>query len=129
MRPPTTCGNCTWFVFLSVPLGLLSNRFHGGWLAPNIFFVGNAGCVQVNGIRIAGMSGIFNRHHYRQGNDSSSQLGRAVNPPTGFYEKMPYSYGSMRSIYHIREYNFRRLALVRLVYLFILCLRLNVCVI
>ena len=37
-----------------------------------------------------------------------------LNPPLGFHEKMPYSYGSMRSIYHIREYNFRRLALVHL---------------
>lgn len=70
--------------------------FHGGWLAPNIFFLGNAGCVQVNGVRIAGMSGIFNKHHYHQ----------------GFYENMPYSHSSMRSIYHIREYNFRRLALL-----------------
>jgi len=45
--------------------------------------------------------------------DSSAWL----NPSSGFYEKMPYSHGSMRSIYHIREYNFRRLALVRVVYL------------
>lgn len=30
---------------------------------------------------------------------------------------MPYSHDDMRSIYHIREYNFRRLALVRLSYL------------
>ena len=95
-------------------LGLFLGRFHGGWLAPGIFFMGNAGCVQVNGIRIAGMSGIFNRHHYRQGNSSSSQTNHAAEPTLGFYEKMPYSYGAMRSIYHIREYNFRRLALVRL---------------
>lgn len=32
----------------------------------------------------------------------------------------------MRSIYHIREYNFRRLALVRLAYIFMSYLRLNV---
>lgn len=51
---------------------LILRRFHGGWLAPNIFFLGNAGCVQVNGIRIAGMSGIFNRHHYPQGTTPSS---------------------------------------------------------
>ena len=34
---------------------------------------------------------------------------------------MPFSYGTMRSVYHIREYNFRRLALVRLMHLFLLC--------
>jgi lariat debranching enzyme len=52
-------------------LSLFLGRFHGGWLAPNIFYLGNAGCVQANGIRIAGMSGIFNRHHYRQGTNSA----------------------------------------------------------
>jgi len=46
-------------------------------------------------------------------------------PSLGFHEKMPYSYGTMRSIYHIREYNFRRLALVRLIDLFTLYWRLN----
>ena len=42
-------------------------RYHGGWLAPNIYFLGHAGCVQVNGVRIAGASGIFNANHFRQG--------------------------------------------------------------
>ena len=107
--------------------GSFLDRFHGGWLAPGIFFVGNAGCVQVNGIRIAGMSGIFNRHHYRQGNGSSSQPEHATELTPGFYEKMPYSYGTMRSIYHIREYNFRRLALVRLRDLFTLYWKMNTC--
>ena len=65
-------------------LDLFLDRFHGGWLAPNIFFVGNAGCVQVNGIRIAGMSGIFNRHHYRQGTNSLSQRERMVEPTPRF---------------------------------------------
>ena len=42
-------------------------RYHGGWLAPSIYFLGHAGCVQVNGVRIAGASGIFNANHFRQG--------------------------------------------------------------
>lgn len=29
----------------------------GGWIAPNIFYLGYAGCVNVNGLRIAGISG------------------------------------------------------------------------
>jgi lariat debranching enzyme len=69
---------------LVVFLGLLLGRFYGGWIAPNIFFVGNAGCVQVNGIRIAGMSGIFNRNHYRQGNNFSSRPERMVKPTPRF---------------------------------------------
>ena len=43
------------------------SRYHGGWLAPNIYFLGHAGCVQVNGIRIAGMSGIYKAGDYRLG--------------------------------------------------------------
>ena len=30
----------------------------------------------------------------------------------GHWERIPYNNGSMRSIYHIREYNIRRLSLV-----------------
>ena len=45
----------------------LLRRYHGGWLAPNIYFLGFAGCVQVNGIRIAGASGIYSVHHYNLG--------------------------------------------------------------
>ena len=42
-------------------------RYHGGWIAPNIYYLGHAGCVQVNGVRIAGASGIFKPQDYRQG--------------------------------------------------------------
>ncbi|KAI0761532.1 DBR1-domain-containing protein [Trametes elegans] len=70
--------------------------YHGGWLAPNIYFIGHAGCVQVNGVRIAGASGIFKPGDFY----------------AGHYERPPYNHGSMRSIYHIREYNVRRLSLL-----------------
>ncbi|KAG9313445.1 lariat debranching enzyme [Chiua virens] len=70
--------------------------YHGGWLAPNIYFLGHAGCIQVDGVRIAGASGIFKNHDFHQGH----------------HECMPYDHGSMRSIYHVREYNIRRLSLL-----------------
>ncbi|KZT66668.1 DBR1-domain-containing protein [Daedalea quercina L-15889] len=70
--------------------------YHGGWLAPNIYFLGHAGCVRLNGIRIAGASGIFKPQDFRRGH----------------YERVPYNHGSMRSIYHIREYNVRKLSLL-----------------
>ncbi|EKM50346.1 uncharacterized protein PHACADRAFT_264976 [Phanerochaete carnosa HHB-10118-sp] len=70
--------------------------YHGGWLAPNIYFLGHAGCVQVNGTRIAGASGIFKPHDFIQGH----------------HERLPYSASAMRSIYHVREYNIRRLSLL-----------------
>jgi hypothetical protein len=34
------------------------------------------------------------------------------NDPAGHFEKQPYDKSTMRSIYHIREYNVRRLSLV-----------------
>ncbi|KAI0294274.1 lariat debranching enzyme, C-terminal domain-containing protein [Multifurca ochricompacta] len=70
--------------------------YHGGWLAPNIYFLGYAGCIQVNGIRIAGASGIYKQHDYQRGH----------------FERQPYDKSTMRSIYHIREYNIRRLSLL-----------------
>ncbi|KAH6908498.1 lariat debranching enzyme [Coprinopsis sp. MPI-PUGE-AT-0042] len=70
--------------------------FHGGWLAPNMYYLGNAGCVQVNGIRIAGVSGIFKGNEFR----------------IGHHERVPYNGGAMRSVYHTREYAIRRLSLL-----------------
>ncbi|PPQ81075.1 hypothetical protein CVT25_014538, partial [Psilocybe cyanescens] len=70
--------------------------YHGGWLAPNIYFLGHAGSVRVNGVSIAGASGIFKAHDFR----------------LGHYEKVPYDAGAMRSIYHIREYSVRKLSLL-----------------
>lgn len=32
---------------------------YGGWVAPNIYYLGYAGVVQVNGVRIGGVSGRF----------------------------------------------------------------------
>jgi hypothetical protein len=46
------------------------HSYHGGWIAPNMYFLGHAGCVQVNGIRIAGSSGIFKAGDFRQGMSS-----------------------------------------------------------
>jgi len=46
-------------------------RYHGGWLAPKIYFLGCAGSVLLDGIRIAGASGIFNASHFRLGEETS----------------------------------------------------------
>ena len=81
MKHRITCGSCeipypfeskkkSAFLGLNQALFFSSSdfhRYHGGWLAPNIYFLGFAGCVQVNGVRIAGLSGIYNKRHYKQG--------------------------------------------------------------
>lgn len=71
--------------------------YYGGWAAKNLYFLGWAGVIKFGGVRIAGSSGIFNAHHYNNGH----------------YEKAPYSTSDMRSIYHVRKYDIRKLGLLR----------------
>ncbi|KAI3619282.1 hypothetical protein WG66_012648 [Moniliophthora roreri] len=70
--------------------------YHGGWLAPNIYYLGHAGCVQFNGLRIAGASGIFKGYNFSK----------------GYFERLPYDKEALRSVYHIREFNVRKLSLL-----------------
>ncbi|KIO31802.1 hypothetical protein M407DRAFT_19313 [Tulasnella calospora MUT 4182] len=41
--------------------------YHGGFIAPNMYYLGAAGVVQFNGIRIAGLSGIYKDRDYEIG--------------------------------------------------------------
>ena len=66
-------------------------------MAPNIFFLGYAGVINVSGIRIAGLSGIYKSHDYSMGH----------------FERPPYSDSSMRSAYHIRMLDVNRLLRLR----------------
>jgi len=56
--------------------GYLWELYHGGWVAPNIYFLGFAGSVilkkqlpdgSIDSIRISGASGIFKKHDYSAG--------------------------------------------------------------
>ncbi|XP_038886564.1 lariat debranching enzyme isoform X1 [Benincasa hispida] len=67
--------------------------YYGGWAAPNIYFLGVAGVVKFGNIRIGGLSGIYNARHYH----------------LGHYERPPYNENTIRSIYHVREYDVRKL--------------------
>lgn len=65
----------------------LAELYHGGWVCPNIYFLGFSGVVQFGGLRIGGLSGIHSDHHY----------------DLGYFERPPYDNQSMRSIYHYRR--------------------------
>ncbi|TXT12378.1 uncharacterized protein COLE_02788 [Cutaneotrichosporon oleaginosum] len=71
----------------------LGELFYGGWLAHNIYYLGVAGSVMVNGLRIAGASGI-----YRKGTEGC-----------GYFERVPLSEKRLHTIYHIRKWNEERL--------------------
>ncbi|KXZ49477.1 hypothetical protein GPECTOR_21g703 [Gonium pectorale] len=67
--------------------------YYGGWAAPNIYFLGFAGAVKFGGLRIAGLSGIYKQHDYLRGH----------------HEGLPYTESTMRSIYHVRDFEVFRL--------------------
>ena len=62
----------------------------GGWVAPNIYYLGYAGCIRIGnqktGIRVGGISGIWKAHDYRKGH----------------FEMPPFDPDTLRSIYHQR---------------------------
>ncbi|KAF8821058.1 Ser/Thr phosphatase family protein [Cardiosporidium cionae] len=70
--------------------------YYGGWVAPNIFYLGHSGVVNVGGIRIAALSGIFKGKDYSR----------------GYYETLPYTEDSRRSAYHIREFEIQKLSMI-----------------
>ncbi|KAG4168063.1 hypothetical protein ERO13_A12G000500v2 [Gossypium hirsutum] len=63
--------------------------YYGGWAAPNIYFLGFAGVVKFGNIRIGGLFGIYNARNYC----------------LGHHERPPYNDNTIRSVYHVREYD------------------------
>ena len=76
---------------------LLRDLYYGGWVAPNIYYLGAAGVINVtrNGfkLRIAGVSGIDKPYHFQK----------------GFMESYPYTFDDFKSLYHIRCFDVQRL--------------------
>jgi len=77
----------------------LGSLFYGGWVAPNMYYLGAAGCVTVGGVKIAGLSGIYNSRHY------------ALHHFENCADRVD-ARDAVRSAYHYREVDVLRLALL-----------------
>ncbi|GMT28332.1 hypothetical protein PFISCL1PPCAC_19629, partial [Pristionchus fissidentatus] len=67
--------------------GYMCELPNGGWVAPNIYYMGHSNVVKFGGLRIGGMSGIYKGADYDKGR----------------YECPPFEYGSVVSAYHVRS--------------------------
>lgn len=75
----------------------LFELYFGGWAALNIYYMGAANVLQFGPLRIASLSGIWKGFDYRKAH----------------HERLPYNESDMKSIYHVREIDARRLLQVR----------------
>ena len=75
----------------------MQELFYGGWVAPNIYYLGAAGVVRFGGLRIGGISGIYKSNDYRKGH----------------FERPPYDRRSLKSVYHVRSAEVYRMKCLR----------------
>ncbi|KAK3845967.1 MAG: DBR1-domain-containing protein [Linnemannia gamsii] len=75
----------------------LFELYHGGWACPGFYFLGYGGVINVGGLRIGGMSGIYKPYDYEKGH----------------YEMIPLNDSQKKSIYHIRHYDVYKMLQIR----------------
>lgn len=67
--------------------------YYGGWIAPNMYYLGAANIIKFGPLRIAAMSGIWKSYDYGKNH----------------FERLPYNESELTSIYHQRELDVRKL--------------------
>jgi lariat debranching enzyme len=75
----------------------LFELYYGGWVAKNIYYMGAANILRLGPLRISGLSGIWKGYSYKKPH----------------YERLPYNESDLKSIYHVREIDTRKLLQVR----------------
>ncbi|KAJ2793177.1 hypothetical protein H4R20_006620, partial [Coemansia guatemalensis] len=75
----------------------LRELYYGGWVAPNIYYMGNSGVIKFGGLRIGGISGIFKDFDYAK----------------GYYERPPFRGHSRSSLHHARAYEAFKMLQIR----------------
>ncbi|KAI1799174.1 lariat debranching enzyme, C-terminal domain-containing protein [Daldinia bambusicola] len=71
--------------------------YYGGWVAPKMYYMGAANVLRFGPLRIAAMSGIWKGYDYRKPHQ----------------ERLPFNMDDIRSFYHVREFDVRKLLLLR----------------
>ncbi|POR38155.1 Lariat debranching enzyme [Tolypocladium paradoxum] len=71
--------------------------YYGGWVAPNIYYLGAANVMRLGPIRITGLSGIWKGFDYRKPH----------------HERLPFNSDDVKSFYHVREVDVRKLLLIQ----------------
>ena len=72
----------------------LEQNYYGGYVAENIYYLGRAGVINVKGLRIGGISGIFNKFDYFKGHFEKNE-------------------NDKKSIYHLREFEIAKISHVK----------------
>ncbi|KAL9622558.1 MAG: hypothetical protein Q9160_003055 [Pyrenula sp. 1 TL-2023] len=75
----------------------LFELYYGGWVAPNIYYLGTANVIRFGPLRIAGLSGIYKRYDYYKPH----------------FERLPYNESDYYGIYHVRELDVRKMLNIR----------------
>lgn len=75
----------------------LFEQYYGGFLCENIYYLGHSGVINVGGITIAGLSGIFKIHDFQR-----------------LYPVPPYhgDEGQIRGAYHVRRFEIEKLKML-----------------
>eukprot|EP01138_Halocafeteria_seosinensis_P014959 gb/GECG01015270.1/.p1 GENE.gb/GECG01015270.1/~~gb/GECG01015270.1/.p1 ORF type:complete len:433 (+),score=41.76 gb/GECG01015270.1/:1-1299(+) len=72
----------------------LYDLYYGGWVAPNMYFLGHSGSIRVGGLRISGISGIYKDYDF----------GKPL------FERFPLTEKHRRTVYHTRSWECYKLA-------------------
>lgn len=77
----------------------LTELRYGGWVAPNIYYLGEFGCIWYKGVRIAGASGIYNYMSFKENRSNDYDL--------------PYTPSTLRSVYHMTPKTYLKMMLMK----------------
>ncbi|SOV18076.1 RNA lariat debranching enzyme, putative [Plasmodium sp. gorilla clade G2] len=78
-------------------MNVLKQLYYGGWVAPNIYYLGYSNVLNINNLRICSLSGIYKKYSYFK----------------KYYESYPYTDITKVSAYHIRKYEIEKLKLLK----------------